>query len=73
MKHDNNHTMPFDSEDPCFAEARALAASVIAIRRARGQTNPSDHEADSTAAFIVGESFARDVMRMLMAIDGVEL
>ncbi|WP_240655768.1 hypothetical protein [Paraburkholderia phosphatilytica] len=73
MNSHNNRTMPFDTEDPCFAEARALAASVIAIRRARGQTNPSDHEPDSAAAFIAGESFARDVMRMLMAIDGVEI
>jgi hypothetical protein len=73
MNNHNNRTMPFDIEDPCFAEARALAASVMAIRRARGQTKPSEHEAGSTAGFIVSESFARDVMRMLMALDDVEI
>ncbi|MEM5314264.1 hypothetical protein [Paraburkholderia sp. JHI869] len=51
--------------DPIWAEARALEASIRAIRRAQGKRNPEDFSAGTAECLAVMEEFARDVSRVL--------
>ncbi|WP_199272482.1 hypothetical protein [Paraburkholderia acidisoli] len=56
-------TLPKD--DPIWAEARALEASIRVIRRAQGKRNPQDLEAGSSAWLEAMEDFAHDVARVV--------
>ncbi|MEX3951597.1 hypothetical protein AB4Y40_28060 [Paraburkholderia sp. EG287B] len=58
-------------DDPIWAEARALEASIRAIRRAQGRRNPEDCVPGSPESFAVMEAFVRDVGRVL-ALDMLE-
>ncbi|MCP3710148.1 hypothetical protein M3I54_24810 [Paraburkholderia sp. CNPSo 3274] len=58
--------------DPIWAEARALEASIRAIRRAQGKRNPEDCVPGSPECLAVMEAFVRDVGRVL-ALDMREL
>ncbi|MEX3939363.1 hypothetical protein AB4Y44_07365 [Paraburkholderia sp. BR10937] len=58
-------------DDPIWAEARALEASIRAIRRAQGKRNPEDCVPGSPGSFAVMEAFVRDVGRVL-ALDMLE-
>jgi hypothetical protein len=51
--------------DPIWAEARALEASIRAIRRAQGKKNPEDFSPDSAECIDALEEFAFDVSRVL--------
>ncbi|WP_321814705.1 MULTISPECIES: hypothetical protein [unclassified Paraburkholderia] len=51
--------------DPIWAEARALEASIRAIRRAQGKRNPEDFASDDPECIEVMEEFVRDVGRVL--------
>ncbi|QGZ58499.1 hypothetical protein [Paraburkholderia acidiphila] len=51
--------------DPIWAEARALEASIRAIRRAQGKMNPEDCVPGSLESLAVMEAFVRDVGRVL--------
>jgi hypothetical protein len=62
MAHEHSH--PFQ-EDPIRAEARALEASIRAIRRAQGKKNPEDFLPDSPECIEAMEEFVRDVGRVL--------
>ena len=59
----------FPGDDPILAEARALEASIRAIRRAQGKRNPEDFPLDSPECLAAMEEFVRDVGRVL----GLEL
>ena len=60
------HEQPeFPYNDPVWAEARALEASIRAIRRAQGKRNPGDFSPDTPECLAVVEEFARDVSRVL--------
>jgi hypothetical protein len=59
--------VPFGPAHPRYLQARALALSVAAIRKARGKKNPDNYLIDSPGWLAVGEDFARDVLR---ALDG---
>lgn len=50
---------------PIWAEARALEASIRAIRRAQGKKNPEDFPAGSPECTAAMEAFVRDVCRVL--------
>ncbi|CAG9193526.1 conserved hypothetical protein [Paraburkholderia tropica] len=63
MTHDSSQ-LPED--DPIWAEARALEASIRAIRRAQGKKNPEDFPAGSDACLDAMEAFVRDVQRVLV-------
>ncbi|HKT90685.1 MAG TPA: hypothetical protein VJS18_00795 [Paraburkholderia sp.] len=52
-------------DDPIRAEARALEASIRAIRRAQGKRNPEDCVPGSPESLAVMEAFVRDVGRVL--------
>ncbi|MCP3726488.1 hypothetical protein M3I53_25725 [Paraburkholderia sp. CNPSo 3272] len=58
-------------DDPIRAEARALEASIRAIRQAQGKRNPEDCVPGSQESFAVMEAFVRDVGRVL-ALDMLE-
>lgn len=62
MTHEHSH--PFE-DDPIWAEARALEASIRAIRRAQGKKNPEDFAPDSPECIEAMEAFVRDVGRVL--------
>ncbi|WP_063750569.1 hypothetical protein [Paraburkholderia bannensis] len=51
--------------DPIWAEARALEASIRAIRRAQGKRNPEDFAPDDPDCIDAMEEFVRDVGRVL--------
>ncbi|MCC8392244.1 hypothetical protein LJ656_06550 [Paraburkholderia sp. MMS20-SJTR3] len=55
----------FPGDDPILAEARALEASIRAIRRAQGKRNPEDFPLGSAECFAAMEEFVRDVGRVL--------
>jgi hypothetical protein len=59
---------------PIWAEARALEASIRAIRRAQGKKNPEDFPAGSPECTAAMDEFVRDVCRALeidiSALDG---
>ncbi|WP_322049400.1 hypothetical protein [Paraburkholderia sp. J67] len=60
------HEQPnLPENDPIWAEARALEASIRAIRRAQGKSNPEDFSPDDPACLEVMEAFVRDVGRVL--------
>jgi hypothetical protein len=48
-----------------YFEARALALSVAAIRKAQGKRNPVDYAVGSPDWAEYDEAFARDVLRAL--------
>jgi hypothetical protein len=50
---------------PIWAEARALEASIRAIRRAQGKKNPEDFPAGSEECAAATDEFVRDVCRVL--------
>ena len=52
-------------DDPIRAEARALEASIRAIRRAQGKRNPEDCVPGSPESLAIMEAFVRDVGRVL--------
>lgn len=60
------HEQPeFPKNDPIWVEARALEASIRAIRRAQRKRNPEDFPSDTPECLAVMEEFARDVSRVL--------
>jgi hypothetical protein len=60
------HEQPqFPDNDPVWAQARALEASIRAIRRAQGKRNPEDFSPGTPECLAVMEAFARDVSRVL--------
>lgn len=48
--------------DQLFLEARALALSLVAIRRAQGKLNPSDFPVGSVEWLAVFEEFAANLI-----------
>lgn len=52
-------------DDPIWAEARALEASIRAIRRAQGKANPEDFAPDSPQCIEAMDAFVRDISRVL--------
>jgi hypothetical protein len=60
----HEHSKPFQ-DDPLRVEACALAASIRAIRRAQGKSNPEDFSPDSLECIEAMEDFMRDVGRVL--------
>jgi hypothetical protein len=60
----HEHSKPSE-DDPIWAEARALEASIRAIRRAQGKKNPEDFLPDSPQCIEAMEAFVRDVGRVL--------
>jgi hypothetical protein len=56
----------FPENDPIWAEARALEASIRAIRRAQGKRNPEDFPSGRPESLAVMEEFARDISRVLV-------
>lgn len=57
---------PKHPENPSiWAEARALEASIRAIRRAQGKKNPEDFPRHSPESFAAMNEFVRDVCRVL--------
>ncbi|POR50740.1 hypothetical protein B0G62_108232 [Paraburkholderia eburnea] len=60
------HEQPkLPDNDPVWAEARALEASIRAIRRAQGKRNPEDYAPDDPECIAAMEEFVRDVGRVL--------
>ncbi|MEW6347021.1 MAG: hypothetical protein AB1704_40850 [Pseudomonadota bacterium] len=57
--------IPFGPEDSQYLEARALALSIAAIRKAQGKKNPVDYAVGSPDWETADEDFARDVLRIL--------
>ncbi|CAN7765764.1 hypothetical protein LJR029_006701 [Caballeronia sp. LjRoot29] len=51
-------------EDQLFLEARVLALSLVAIRRAQGKLNPNDFQVGSVKWVAVVKEFAEDLMRV---------
>ena len=54
----------FSGNDPVRDEARALEASIRAIRRAQGKRNPEDFPPGSPECLAIMEEFVRDVGRV---------
>lgn len=63
MKNEQRHKAILD--DPLRAEARALAASIEAIRRACGKSNPRDFTVGTTKWERICIEFAHDLGRAL--------
>jgi len=63
MNHE--HSIPFGPQDPQYLEARALALSIAAIRKAQGKRNPVDYAVGSPDWETADEEFARDILRIL--------
>jgi len=61
----NEQSIPFGPGHPRYLEARALALSVAAIRKAQGKRNPVDYAVGSPGWAASDEDFARDVLRAL--------
>ena len=57
--------IPFEPQDSQYLEARALALSVAAIRKAQGKRNPVDYAVGSPDWETADEDFARDILRIL--------
>jgi hypothetical protein len=57
--------VPFGPGHPRYLQARALALSVAAIRKAQGKKNPDNYPIGSPGWLEVDEDFARDVLRAL--------
>jgi hypothetical protein len=55
----------YPENHPIWLEARALEASIRAIRRAQGKKNPEDFPPDSPECIAAMEAFVRDVCRAL--------
>jgi hypothetical protein len=71
------HEQPqYPDKYPIWAEARALEASIRAIRRAQGKKNPEDFPAGSPECTAAMDEFVRDVCRALeidiSALDGAD-
>ncbi len=62
---DNKHSTPFGPQNPQYLEARALALSIAAIRKAQGKRNPVDYAVGSPDWETADEEFARDILRIL--------
>lgn len=62
MKHERSR---IPENDPIWAEARALEASIRVIRRAQGKRNPEDFAAGSPECLAAMEDFARDISRVI--------
>ena len=62
---DDKYSTPFRPEDPQYLEARALALSIAAIRKAQGKRNPVDYAVGSPDWETADEDFARDILRIL--------
>lgn len=63
----NEPFIPFGSADSQYLEARALALSIAAIRKAQGKRNPVDYAVGSPDWETADEDFARDLLRILDA------
>lgn len=61
---ETNETKKPDDEPGVFAEAKALAAAILFIRRAQGKSNPVDFEIGSEAWEKSVKEFAGDVLRL---------
>jgi hypothetical protein len=61
----DEQSIPFGPGHPQYLEARALALSIAAIRKAQGKRNPVDFVVGSPDWERAGEDFARDVLRVL--------
>lgn len=61
----DEHSIAFGPDHPEYLEARALALSIAAIRKAQGKRNPVDYAVGSPDWEIADEDFARDVLRVL--------
>ena len=61
----DEQSIPFGPGHPQYLEARALALSIAAIRKAQGKRNPVDFAVGSSDWERAGEDFARDVLRIL--------
>ena len=61
----DEQSIPFGPGHPQYLEARALALSIAAIRKAQGKRNPVDFAVGSPDWERAGEDFARDVLRIL--------
>ena len=61
----DEQSFPFGPGHPQYLEARALALSIAAIRKAQGKRNPVDFAVGSPDWERAGEDFARDVLRIL--------
>ncbi|PVX84439.1 hypothetical protein [Paraburkholderia unamae] len=55
----------YPQNHPIWLEARALEASIRAIRRAQGKKNPEDFPAGSPECAAAMDAFVRDVCRVL--------
>jgi len=60
------------NDDPLGAEARSLAASIEAIRRARGKRNPRDFAVDTPEWETTCVEFVRD-LRWALGMSGDDL
>ena len=61
----DEHSIPFRPYDQPYLEARALALSIAAIRKAQGKRNPVDYAVGSPGWATADEDFARDILRIL--------
>ena len=61
----DEHSNPFGPDHAQFLEARALALSIAAIRKAQGKRNPVDYAVGSPDWETADEDFARDILRIL--------
>jgi hypothetical protein len=62
----DEHSIPLEPDFPDeYLEARALALSIAAIRKAQGKKNPVDYAVGSPDWERVDEDFARDILRIL--------
>lgn len=61
----NEHFLSFGPGYPGYLEARALALSIAAIRKAQGKKNPADYAVGSPNWEAADEEFARDLLRIL--------
>jgi hypothetical protein len=55
---------PLPVGEDLFLEARALALSLVAIRRAQGKPNPADFAIGTPQWKAVVEDFAADILRL---------
>lgn len=61
----SEQTILFGPWHPRYLEARALALSIAAIRKAQGKRNPADYAVGSPGWEAGDEEFARDLLRAL--------
>ncbi|MGF7129293.1 hypothetical protein P3T40_000760 [Paraburkholderia sp. EB58] len=61
----DEYFIPFGPDHPQYLEARALALSIAAIRKAQGKRNPVDYAVGSPDWETADQDFARDILRIL--------